>query len=94
MKLLLYVVGGLLAGIGATFLLLQGPSPESNPLVAVAFVILYAIAPLGGFWMMYMSIRYEKNPWPMILLALIPFSFLWYYFERVRPRVGLLNPRE
>jgi hypothetical protein len=35
--------------------------------------------------MMYMSIRYEKHPLPMVLLAaFIPFSFLWYYFERVR----------
>jgi len=36
--------------------------------------------------MMYMSIRYEKKPLPFVLLALlIPFTFLWYYFERVRP---------
>lgn len=35
---------------------------------------------------MYMSIRYEKKPLPMLALALfVPFTFVWYYFERVRP---------
>jgi hypothetical protein len=82
MKLLMYVAGGLGALIAATFLLLLGPSPDSNPFILAVFFVLYAIAPLGGFWMMYMSIRYEKKPWPKILLALIPFTFLWYYFER------------
>jgi hypothetical protein len=39
---------------------------------------------VGAFWMMYMSIRHEKSPLPMVMLAFIPFTFLWYYFERFR----------
>jgi len=36
--------------------------------------------------MAYICIRYEKNPLPLVVLALcVPFTFLWYYFERVRP---------
>ncbi len=35
--------------------------------------------------MLYMAIRYEKHPLPMVLLAFVPFAFFWYYFERVRP---------
>jgi len=44
--------------------------------------------------MFYMALRYEKNPWLMILLAFIPYAFLWYYFERVRPerQVGHNRP--
>jgi hypothetical protein len=31
-------------------------------------------------------IRQEPSPWPLLFLAvLLPYSFLWYYFERVRP---------
>jgi hypothetical protein len=50
-------------------------------LLAFAF---FGAPSLGGFWMVYMVIRYEKSPGPMIVLAFVPFAFLWYYFERVR----------
>ncbi len=49
-----------------------------------ALCVIFAIAPLGAFWMMYMAIRHERSPLPMIALAFIPFTFLWFYFERVR----------
>jgi hypothetical protein len=85
MKLLYYVMGGFLALALALVLIAGGSAaPENNPVVMAALVVLFAIAPVGAFWMMYMSIRYDKNPLPMILLAFIPFTFLWYYFERVR----------
>ena len=42
--------------------------------------------------MMYMAIRHEKRPLPIILLAFLPYTFLWYYFERVKPQKHL--PRE
>jgi hypothetical protein len=86
-KLLLYIAGGFVAIALAALLITQGKAPDSNPLMLLAFVSLFGIAPLGAFWMIYMSIRYEKHPLPMVLLALfIPFTFLWYYAERVRPR--------
>jgi len=85
-KVLLYVALGFAAMAAAALLITRGQAPESNPAVAVAFVALFAVPPVGAFWMMYMSIRYEKKPLPFVLLALlIPFTFLWYYFERVRP---------
>jgi len=34
--------------------------------------------------MLYMAIRYETQPLPMMFLAFVPYAFLWYYFERVR----------
>lgn len=89
MKLFLYVLGGftaVIAGLALIFLSGRGQIPESNPVVMLLLILLFASAPLGSFWMMYMSIRYEKSPLPMVALALfVPFTFLWYYFERVRP---------
>jgi hypothetical protein len=66
-------------------LITRGQAPASHPAILLAFIALFAVPPVGAFWMMYTSIRYEKSPLPMILLAFIPFSFLWYYFERIRP---------
>ena len=89
MKLLLYITLGFVALGVAAVLIAGGAAPDRNPAVLFAFVALFAIPPLGAFWMMYVSIRHEKNPFPMVLLALIPFTFLWFYFERVRPgKVG------
>ncbi len=34
--------------------------------------------------MLYMAVRYEAQPLPMMFLAFVPYAFLWYYFERVR----------
>jgi hypothetical protein len=70
----------------AVLLITRGQAPDSNPFMLWAFVALFVIPPLGAFWMMYMSVRYEKHPLRFVLLTFIPFTFLWYYFERVRPR--------
>lgn len=50
------------------------------------YAVICAVMSLGAFWMMYFSVRHEKRPLPMFLLAFVPFASLWYYFERVRPR--------
>ena len=84
MKLLLHIVGGFVAMAAAVLLITRGQAQESNPAILFAYVALFAISPIGSFWMLYMSIRHEKNPFPFVLLSLIPFTFLWYYFERVR----------
>jgi NADH:ubiquinone oxidoreductase subunit 2 (subunit N) len=84
MKLGIYVVGGF-AVLGLCFVLLSSSQPPvNNPVVMLCLVALFGIPPLGAFWMMYMAIRHEKNPAPVILLAFIPFAFLWYYFDRFR----------
>ena len=84
-KLSLYVVAGFVALALAGLLIMQGKAPSSNPAMMFAFVALFGVIPLGGFWMAYMSIRYEKHPLPLVLLAFfVPFTFVWYYFERVR----------
>ena len=47
--------------------------------------IVCAVSPLGGLWVFYQAIRYEKDLLPYLLLGFLPFSFVWYYFERMRP---------
>ena len=85
MKLLIYIAAGFIAMAAAAFLITWGQPPNNHPAMLLAFVVLFAIPPVGALWMAYMAIRYEKNPFPMLLLAfLIPFTFLWYYFERVQ----------
>jgi hypothetical protein len=93
MKLTLYISFGFLVFGAALLLIARGQVPESSPAILFAFVAVFAVPPFGAFWMMYMAIRYEKNPFPMILLSLIPFMFLWFYFERVR-RGKLLGQRD
>lgn len=46
-----------------------------------------SVAGLGSLWMLYTAIRHEKHPLGCTLLAMtFPYMFVWYYFERVRPR--------
>jgi hypothetical protein len=59
---------------------------HSHPIPVAIFVVANVVATVGSFWMMYVALREEKQPWPMFWLAFVPFSSLWYYFERVRPR--------
>jgi hypothetical protein len=50
------------------------------------FIVLYFIAGVvGAYWMAYMGIRHEEKPLFYILFVFVPFAFVSYYFERVRP---------
>ena len=84
MKLFLWVVLGF-AVLGLAAWVITMPGPPRGPMLLL-FCLLFAVPPIGAFWMMYQVIRYERQPFPLILLAMfVPFVFLWYYFERVRP---------
>jgi hypothetical protein len=37
---------------------------------------------LGGFWMLYQAIRYEKRVGRYVLLSFVPFMFVWYSLVR------------
>ena len=74
MKLILWVACGLaLCGLMFWFVVRSYPP---NPVLTAAMVVLFTAAPIGAFWMMYVAIRYETKPWPMVLLAMfVPFSW-------------------
>jgi len=82
MKLLLWILlGFVVAGVAFWMLVTEGPQ---NPFLVFLVVVIFAAPSIGAFWMLYMAIRYETQPLPMMFLAFVPYAFLWYYFERVR----------
>ncbi len=91
MKLFLWVLLGLMT-TGLAFLFVISPWTPRNPYVQDLLVVFFGAPSVGAFWMLYVAIRYEKRPLRFVCLAFIPFAFLWYYFERVRP--GKLVQRE
>jgi hypothetical protein len=60
---------------------------DNHPFLLPAILVLYAAPALGGWWMIFMIIRYEKRVFPLILVPfLIPNAFVWYYFARTRSK--------
>jgi len=92
MKLWLWVLIGMsVAGLSFWLIVITG----ANPVPVTVFVVTVVVASVGAFWMMYVALRCEKNPWPMFwLVAFVPFASLWYYFERVRHSKRLMRWRE
>ncbi len=68
-------------------------SPEISRSVSPLFEALAAVATFAGYvgviWMFYQAARYEIRPFRFILLCFVPFSFVWYYFERYSKRTGV-----
>ena len=83
MKLALWVTSGF-AIVGLTFWWAATSGVLANPVPVSLFAMCCLASNLGSFWMIYVAIRHERHPWPMILLAFLPFAAFWYYFERVR----------
>jgi hypothetical protein len=61
-----------------------GPWTPHDQGVVFLLIALFATPNIGAIWMMYTAVRNEAKPLPFVALAFIPFSFLWYYFERYR----------
>ncbi len=79
-----FLVSAILTGLAFGFVV--SPWYPKNPIVVSLIVAFFGAPSIGALWMLYMAIRYEKHPLGTILLAFLPYTFLWYYFERVRPR--------
>ena len=92
MKMFLWILFGLFV-TGIAFWMITVPGVPKNPLLMLLVVVVFAVPPFGAFWMLYVSIRHEKHPLPMMLLAFVPYAFLWYYLERVRPGKHLRDSR-
>jgi|SRR5579864_411147 len=59
----------------------------SSPLDPLFSFIKFADE-IASLWMLYQAIRYEIRPLRFVLLSLLPFSFIWYYYERYSRRRG------
>jgi hypothetical protein len=84
MKLLLWVLLGF-AVTGLAFYVVISSWFPKNPISEFLIFMFFCAPSVGAFWMLYVTIRNERHPLPIILLAFLPYAFLWYYFERVRP---------
>jgi hypothetical protein len=61
-----------------------------HPLVVLT-VIVHIVVPIGGWWLIYQAIRYEARVGRYILLAFVPFGFLWYRLVRYPHRPKLVR---
>jgi hypothetical protein len=61
--------------------------PDNHPVLFFSILLLFGVPGLGGLWVLFRIVRYEKRLFPIILVPLlISNSFVWYYFERIVPR--------
>ncbi len=86
----------LIWALGGAYLLLcflglsvPGLSFEVTALLTGLVGLATLVANIGALWMLYQSIRYEIRPLLFCVLSIIPFSFVWYYYERYTKRQGV-----
>jgi hypothetical protein len=70
------------------------PSLLQNLFVELFLVSLILTANFGSFWMMYQAVRYERRVGRYVLLAFVPFMFVWYSLVRVPLRKDLQTNSE
>jgi hypothetical protein len=59
---------------------------EKYPLAARVGVGVHLVACIGPFWMLYDWLIKRQKRWETWMwLSLVPWVFLWYYFEKYRP---------
>jgi hypothetical protein len=59
---------------------------QDNPVgsrIAIGYFLLISSAP---FWMIYDCWQHDKKLTQKMWLFFVPGGFLWYYFEKFRPR--------
>jgi len=54
-----------------------------NTIILIFFICLHTSATFGSFWMLYQAVRYERRVGRYVLLAFVPFMFVWYSLVRV-----------
>ena len=92
--LLWFIPLSLVAAFLPGALLLSSHAEGFQPLI-ILVVIVHTIIPLGAYWMIYQAIRYEPRVGRFVLLAFVPFMFIWYRLVRYPNRPKLLRiPRE
>jgi len=59
------------------------PSLFENTFITLLLVCFILVGNIGAFWMIYQAVRYERRVGRYVLLAFIPFMFVWYSLVRV-----------
>ena len=65
------------------------PVIPGHPVVSMLTIVFFGVPCAGAVWMMYLAVRYEAAPLLYVGLALVPFSFIWYFLKRYRTRQHL-----
>jgi len=54
-----------------------------NTFIALFLIFFTFVSNIGSFWMIYQAVRYERRVARYVLLAFIPYMFVWYSLVRV-----------
>lgn len=71
-----------------------GPWFPQDRIVSVLVLAFFFVHPFGALWMIVRAARFEEKPWRYVALSFVPYSFVWYYFERYRPASARGEARE
>ena len=86
---LIWALGGAYLLLCFLGLSLPGLSFGATAVLTGVVGLATLVANIGALWMLYQSIRYELRPLLFCVLSIIPFSFVWYYYERHSKRQGV-----
>jgi hypothetical protein len=78
------------ATVAAAWFILGSSGPFRRACLGLA-VVVFGLHPFGALWMMHHSVRYERQPLPFVAPSLVPYTFVAYYFKRVR-KAGHAGP--
>ena len=59
---------------------------QDNPVASRIAYGYFVLLSVGGCWMLYDCWKHDKRFTDKMWLSFVPGGFLWYYFERFRPR--------
>jgi hypothetical protein len=75
----------------AAWVVLGPRMPQSGVEKVFLFAFFFG-SPLGAIWLLYDCLSHPKTPRVYLLLGLVPYAFVFYYFEHVRLRNRNLVP--
>lgn len=59
------------------------PRLIENLYFMLLFISLHLVNIFGAFWMLYQAVRYERRVGKYVLLAFVPYMFVWYSLVRI-----------
>jgi hypothetical protein len=86
---LLWALGGAYLLLCFLGLSLPGLSFGATALLTGLLGLATLVANIGALWMLYQAVRYEIRPFRFCVLSIVPFSFVWYGYERYKKRQGV-----
>jgi ABC-type thiamin/hydroxymethylpyrimidine transport system permease subunit len=78
------IVGYALAGISMAYFTYGHPQGSFKYYLSIIVFVYYELSALGGIWMFYTVNKYEKDPEFAKIVTILPYTFIWYYFEKYK----------